>query len=296
MPKRKLTHQNQFHRSQIRRAQKFIRQHSHCTLTLDRIAKEAGSSSFHFARLFLAYTGETPFDFLRRVRLMEALRRLQEDGTAITRIALDVGYETSSSFNKVFKKTLQLSPREFRNLGKEGQRDTIYLLSRPRIPKEVRVNLSLKHEVIQRPLTHYVFVETHGPFAEVAPPAWMKMLPLVRGGIAQESITEYLGLSGIDKSKSGEAAMIYGAGVAVKAHPGKLPAGLSYRKIEAGNYARYLLKGPYSQIWIAFDQIFKTLAEKKVELRPEFCIENYLTNPEVTPEDEALTEILVPIG
>src|SRR5205823_4930829 len=37
------------------------------------------------------------------------------------------------------------------------------------------------------------------------------------------------------------------------------------------------------------------LAEKKVELRPEFCIESYLNDPRVTPEDQLKTDLLVPI-
>jgi len=31
-------------------------------------------------------------------------------------------------------------------------------------------------------------------------------------------------------------------------------------------------------------------------LRPEFCIENYLNDPKITPEKELLTELLVPVS
>jgi effector-binding domain-containing protein len=46
---------------------------------------------------------------------------------------------------------------------------------------------------------------------------------------------------------------------------------------------------------MAFDRIFKMLSEERVTLRPEFCIENYLNDPRVTPEDQLQTELLVPI-
>jgi AraC family transcriptional regulator len=71
---------------------------------------------------------------------------------------------------------------------------------------------------------------------------------------------------------------------------------MRHRTIERGNYAKFVLVGPYSQIWMAFDKIFKTLAERKVALRPEFCIENYVNDPRVTPEDKLQTELLVPIA
>jgi AraC family transcriptional regulator len=295
MAKVKLRHQSQFHRSQIGRAQRFIRLNLNEPLTLNSIARQAGSSSYHFARLFLAYTGETPFDFLRRIRITTALRMLQEDREgAITEIALSVGYDTPSAFNKVFKKTLEMSPRDFRKLGKDRQYDVVYLLSKPRLQKEIKMNLTSNPEIVTRPTTHYVFLQRQGPFSEVAPPTWDAMFPMLASQVDQKDIVEFLGLSGIDRSKLGEDAMIYQAGVAVSHPPAAVLKGLQYRKIEGGKYARFLLIGPYSHIGAAFDQVFKTLAEKKITLREEFCIENYLNDPKVTPEDQLQTEILIP--
>lgn len=295
MVQRKLRHQSQFHRSQVGRAQRYIRLNLGEPLSLHQIAREARSSSYHFARLFLAYAGETPFDFLRRIRITAALRMLQEDPDGpVTEIALSVGYETPSAFNKAFKKILRMSPRDFRKLGKEQQYEVIYRLSKQRVRQEITMNLTKSFEIVTRPTTHYVFLEKHGPFAEVAPPTWEEMFPLMSSQIPQQEIREFLGLSGIDRRKMGEDAMIYQAGVAV-AHPPKSEMkGLRYRKIESGKYARFLLVGPYAHIAPAFDEVFKTVAEKKVSLREEYCIENYLNDPKVTPEDQLKTEILIP--
>jgi len=295
MAKHKLRHQNQFHRSQIGRAQRHIRLHLDEPLTLLGIAREAGSSSYHFARLFLAYTGETPFDFLRRIRLVTALRMLQEDPEGpITEIALGVGYETPSAFNKIFKKILALSPSDFRNLGKDRQTDLIYLLSKPRTQKEIEMDLTTNFEMISRFATHYVFLERRGPFSEVAPPTWNEFFPLLDGQVEHNVIVEHMGLSGMDRKATGEDAMIYQAGITLRTAPGRPLKGLQYRKIESGKYARFVLTGPYSHIWAAFDRIFKTLADQGVILREEFCIENYLNDPKITPEDELKTELLVP--
>ena len=273
----------------------FIRGHYSEPLTLATIAREAGSSSFHFARLFLAYTGETPFEFLRRIRLSLSLRRLRDDPTEpVTAIALSVGYETSSAFNKVFKKVLEMNPGDFRKLGQERQKQLIYDFSKPKMPTDSVVNLTTTFEMITRPLTHYVYLEKSGPFVEVAPSTWNEIFPLLRAHVNQTSIIGYLGLSTIDTARAGEEAMIYQAGVALSSTPERALQRLKYKDIEGGSYARFLLTGPYSQVWIAFDQIFKKLAEKQVELRNDFCIENYLNDPAVTPEDELLTELLVP--
>jgi AraC-like DNA-binding protein/DNA gyrase inhibitor GyrI len=291
----KKAHQTQFHRSQIGRAQRYIRLHLTEPLSLGRIAREARSSSYHFARLFHAYTGETPFEFLRRLRLTTALRMLKEYPSAsVTEIALSIGYDTSAAFNKSFRKFLSMNPGDFRKLGKESQHDVIYDLSRPKLLKEIPMNLTPEFEPVTRPLTHYVFLERHGPFAEVAPPLWNDLLPLLPQ-LDQKQIRGYVGLSGIDKAKVVEETMIYQAGVALASEPGKLPDGMRHRAIKRGKYARFLLTGPYSHIWMAFDRVFKILAEKKVQLRPEFCIESYLNDPRVTPEDQLKTDLLVPI-
>lgn len=295
MVQRKLRHQSQFHRAQIVRAQRYIRLNLNQPLALNGIAREAGSSPYHFARLFLAYTGETPFDFLRRIRMATALRMLEEDPEcAVTEIALAVGYETPSAFNKAFKKILCISPRDFRKLGKDSQYGVIYRLIQQRVRKEITMNLTKGFEVVTRPTTHYIFLERRGPFAEVAPSTWDQMFPLLANQIAQKDIVEFLGLSGIDRSTMGEEGMIYQAGVAVGNPPTSPLKGLQYRKVESGKYARFLLVGPYAHIAPAFDEVFKTLAEKNVELREEFCVENYLNDPKVTPEDQLKTELLIP--
>jgi AraC-like DNA-binding protein/DNA gyrase inhibitor GyrI len=292
----KKAHQSQFHRSQIGRAQRYIRLHLAEPMSLSRIAREACSSSYHFARLFHAYTAETPFEFLRRLRLVTALRMLEEDPRAsVTEIALCVGYEASAALNKFFRKALDMNPGDFRKLGKERQHEVIYDLSRPRIQEEITMNLTSEFQTVTRPLTHYVFLERLGPFPEVAPPLWTELMPLL-DQLDRRQIREYLGLSGIDKTKVGEETMIYQAGVAVTHEPGRLPHGLRHRSIESGRYARFLLTGPYAHIWTAFDRIFKALGEKRTRLRPDYCIENYLNDPRVTPEDRLQTELLVPIA
>ncbi|HUB30017.1 MAG TPA: AraC family transcriptional regulator, partial [Terracidiphilus sp.] len=205
--------QSQFHRSQIGRAQRYMRLHLSEPMSMARIAREAGSSSYHFARLFQAYVGETPFGFLRRLRLVTALRMLQEDVEAsVTEIALGIGYDTAAAFNKAMRKAIDATPSEFRTLGKEMQDAVLYDLSRPRLLKETTMNLTATFETVTRPLTHYVFLEKRGPFAEVAPPLWNELQPLIPR-LEQSEIREYLGVSGVDKSRAGEDAMIYQAGV-----------------------------------------------------------------------------------
>ena len=288
-------HQSQFHRFQIWRAKHYIREHLTEPLSLERIAHEAGCSIHHFVRLFAALGGETPFEFARRIRLIAALQALQENHNgSITEIAMSIGYDTSAALNKTFRKHLNLTPTQFRKLGKAEQKAVLYDQCRPRLLSEEAMQLTTEFDSVTRPDIHFAYIERRGPFAEVALSLWADLHGLL-SSVDPTTIREYLGVSGIDEARSGEDAMIYQAGVALACQSDTLPARLRQRSIKAGKYARFILVGPYAQIGMAFDHVFKKLAESPVALRHEFCIENYLNDPRATPERELITELLVPI-
>lgn len=296
MKKKTTTVLKTFHRSQIGRAQRFIRMNSYKDLQLKKIAQEAGSSPYHFGRMFMSYTGETTFSYLRRIRLLNSLKILQEDlECPIIEVALSVGYETPSAFNKIFKSTLKISPSEFRNLGKDEQNKLVYDLSISPQEKEMPMNLTKKPELVTRNLMHLLYVEKSGIFKEVAMPTWFELIPIVDKKVDKSTITEYIGMSLMDANTQDEASMYYDAGVAVNQKPSIVPKGLKYKQVTGGKYAKFILVGPTSGVWAAFDNIYKILAEEKIQLRDGACIENYLSNPEIVPEHELVTELLVPV-
>ncbi|WP_127586626.1 helix-turn-helix transcriptional regulator [Paenibacillus koleovorans] len=69
-----------------------------------------------FYTKFKALTGLTPNEFRSRLRLQFASGMLRDTSRAITDIALECGFGSSSYFTKVFKEYRGMSPREFRNL------------------------------------------------------------------------------------------------------------------------------------------------------------------------------------
>ena len=84
------------------------------SIDLDRVAKEAGLSSFHFLRLFGGVLGVTPHQYLVRSRLRRAARLLVDDSRSITDVAIDVGFNDLSNFVRTFRRAAGVSPRAFR--------------------------------------------------------------------------------------------------------------------------------------------------------------------------------------
>lgn len=92
----------------------WIDAHSDKPIDLDRAAKTAGLSAFHFLKLFARVLGVTPHQYLIRSRLRRAARLLADGDRAITDIALDVGFADLSNFVRTFHRAAGTSPRGFR--------------------------------------------------------------------------------------------------------------------------------------------------------------------------------------
>jgi DNA gyrase inhibitor GyrI len=154
-------------------------------------------------------------------------------------------------------------------------------------PKRASIKLTEEPDIVTWPETHYVFVEKIGPFQETAQQAWQDMHQAVPGILEHNKITGYMSLYKVEPK-------IYRAGVSVAAEPKNLPPSLKYEKFKGGKYSQFGLTGSYSNLPEACGRVFEIVAEKKIQMRDDYCIENYTNDPRTTPEDELVTEILIP--
>lgn len=81
-------------------------------LALPIVAQKASLSPYHFLRLFQQAFGETPHQYLTRVRLREA-KQLLLRGVPVTAACVEVGYSSLGSFSSLFTREEGLSPRDF---------------------------------------------------------------------------------------------------------------------------------------------------------------------------------------
>jgi len=98
----------------ITRARGHIRDHFCDELSLETVAKVANMSAGYFSEQFKASTGSCFVDFVGRARVEEALHLLQDPHQRISEIAFQVGFQSLSQFNRVFKVVVGKAPTEFR--------------------------------------------------------------------------------------------------------------------------------------------------------------------------------------
>lgn len=92
----------------------YIDKHYMEDLNLEDIADSIGFSKYHFSRLFKQYTNFTFCDYLcyRRIKAAELL--LVQPDLSITEVALQSGFSSISTFNRIFKQQKDCTPSEFR--------------------------------------------------------------------------------------------------------------------------------------------------------------------------------------
>ncbi len=100
-------------RERLERARSFLHAHATDAVDLDRVAKEAAFSRFHFQREFAKAFGRTPHQYLMQRRLEKAKQLLLGDAS-VTEVCFAVGYESVGSFSTTFRKHVGVAPSRYR--------------------------------------------------------------------------------------------------------------------------------------------------------------------------------------
>jgi AraC family transcriptional regulator len=96
----------------INRAIDYVATHLSKPIRLLELSRAASLSPFHFHRVFQALVGETPADFVKRLRLDKALGLMSAPRPpSLTSIALACGFASSSDFSRSFKQRFGVAPR-----------------------------------------------------------------------------------------------------------------------------------------------------------------------------------------
>lgn len=98
----------------MERVEQYIHRHLHEDLSLQVLADVGGFNASYLSRIFKQKYNCNLSDYITKERISLARRLLTETDKKIYMIGKDTGYQTVSSFNRVFKKSEGISPAEYR--------------------------------------------------------------------------------------------------------------------------------------------------------------------------------------
>jgi transcriptional regulator GlxA family with amidase domain len=105
----------------IREAQTFIEENLGDKISFEVLAGKLAVSRRNFDRRFIKATGNTPVEYLQRVKVEAAKRALESGRKTVFEVMNEVGYADDKAFREVFKKLTGLSPLDYRaKYNKEG--------------------------------------------------------------------------------------------------------------------------------------------------------------------------------
>jgi transcriptional regulator GlxA family with amidase domain len=98
----------------------WAREHLDAPLKVDDLAEQAGMSTRHFARAFIAETGTTPSKAIERLRIEVARQRVQSSSEAIERVAETTGFRDPERMRRAFIRAFGQPPQSLRRAARAG--------------------------------------------------------------------------------------------------------------------------------------------------------------------------------
>jgi transcriptional regulator GlxA family with amidase domain len=98
----------------IRSTQEWLRGHFSIANPIEQAVRQSGIPERSFKRRFKNATGLAPIDYVQRLRVEEAKRRLERTAAPIDEIGWNVGYEDSAFFRRLFKRMTGITAGAYR--------------------------------------------------------------------------------------------------------------------------------------------------------------------------------------
>ncbi len=98
----------------VKEAQSYIEKNLHEKISVEHLSSELAVGRRHFDRRFIKATGNTPLEYLQRVKIESAKRAFETSRKTINEVMYEVGYSDVKAFREVFRKITGMTPLEYR--------------------------------------------------------------------------------------------------------------------------------------------------------------------------------------
>lgn len=281
------------YRERINNVIKAIIRHPDGDWTTQSLAGLAGMSAFHFHRVFRALTGETMFAFLQRRRLLRAIELINEGRFTLTEIALECGFDSSSSLSRAFRKYLHCSPTQYL----QHHTPPLLPLPRPRVTRGETMHVEIRET---RPRTALI-VERIGMvdqnFNQAAAATFRVLTSEITRTNSWHAIRECIGRCPDEAGMVPDAQARYQAGFFYEGQWPAMSDEVQRVTISGGRWAVSLHQGSYETLWQSWNRLYRDwLPASGYRVRDVVPFEVYLNDKKITPPNALQTAIWVPIA
>lgn len=103
-----------FKKDRLTDVYQYVKENYKKEISLDEVAQIANLTPTSFCRMFKSKTKKNFIEYLHEIRISNACKHLIESDMSISEIAYGCGYKTVSNFNKLFKKIMGTTPKEYK--------------------------------------------------------------------------------------------------------------------------------------------------------------------------------------
>lgn len=262
----------------VLRVQEYIAHHLAEKLSPVHLSKVANLSPHHFHRVFRGVTGESILEYVRRLKLERAARRLRVTKQKITDIAFDAGYDSHEGFTRAFREHFGVNPSKFRG------EIPIHIPS-PITPPDV-VEIRDINPISVAKIRHVgSYADSGKVFSTLMNWADSQNVNLLQARI--------LGLCADDPDITPVDYLRFDACIEYQG-TADISLGITTGYIPGGKYAVATHIGSYSTILDTYLALIGGwIPTTDYELHDEAVVEFYLDDPKVTPPEKLRTELWI---
>lgn len=299
--------------ARINRVMDYIGKNISQVIDLSVMADIASFSPYHFHRIFTFITGETPNNFVSRIRLEKAASLLQDSTKdTISEIAFRCGFINVSSFSRAFKSFFGVSAKEFRRLDKaiyikNGIRYSKNCKPISKIGKNIQqvneqicsvelnelIIMDTKIEIKQMPELNLIYCRHMGAFNKIGQ-AYEKLFKwaVPRGLVTSstKTVTVYHddpAVTGVEKVRQ-DASIIVEKDVKVEGEIGK-------STVSAGKYAIGHFEIKETEFELAWNTMCSWLTKSGYQPGEGSTYELYHNDYNEHPEHKFIVDICIPV-
>jgi len=233
----------------------YISGHLSDEIDLEKLAAVACFSPFHFHRIFSALLGETPHNYIERLRMERAANEIAtKRNLNLYEIAYGCGFNTKSSFSRAFKKYHGVAPSQFLQRHEADFHSQNVMGSR-KPPQNRRSDFDAV-EIMRLPSFHVAYTQTLEGYETGIAKAWNELfIQMHRKGL-QPCEGPLIGIPYDNPGITPGEKCRYRACINVPREVVLSRGGLKTADLEEALYAVYHFKGTREEVADAYSFIF----------------------------------------